>query len=163
MSNRGALILPAPRLLIYSATQMAYQLNAKKVFITYPQCGTLDRAFVAAAIKAKRPILWIVVARELHKDGEPHLHVACEFTDKLRTRDPRFFDIEDKHPNVQPLRKMRECLAYVTKEDNEPYVEGIDLGKLFAKKASRTDMIVTEHLLKGVTLEELLKFEPGFV
>ena len=141
----------------------AYRFTAKRVFLTYPQCGCLDRAFVANAIKAKATVVWIVVARELHKDGEPHLHVACEFANKLNIKDSRYFDIEGKHPNVQPLKKMRECLAYVTKEDEEPYVEGIDLGKLFAKKASRTDMIVSDHLLKGVTMEELLKIEPGWV
>lgn len=145
------------------ATPAAYRFTAKRVFLTYPQCGCLARDFVANAIKAKTTVLWIVVARELHKDGEPHLHVACEFANKLNIKDSRYFDIEGKHPNIQPLKKMRECLAYVTKEDSEPYVEGIDLGKLFAKKASRTDMIVSEHLMKGVTMEELLTIEPGWV
>lgn len=146
-----------------AVTPTAYRLEAKRIFLTYPQCGCLAKDFVATHIKSLSPVLWIVIAREMHKDGEPHLHVAVEFAQKLRTRDSRYFDIEGKHPNVQALKKMRECLAYVTKEDKEPLVEGIDLGKLFAKKASRTDMIVTEHLMKGVTMEELLKFEPVFV
>ena len=91
---------------------MSYRLQAKRVFLTYPQCGCLAKDFVVAHIKSLASILWIVAARELHEDGEPHLHIAVEFESQLRTRNSRFFDIEGKHPNVQPLKKMRECLAF---------------------------------------------------
>nr|UBJ26195.1 replication-associated protein [Red panda feces-associated genomovirus] len=60
-----------------------------------------------------------IVARENHSTGEPHLHVFVDFGRKRRIRDARKFDVQSRHPNVEPSRgRAWDGYDYVIKEGN---------------------------------------------
>ena len=50
-----------------------FRICSRSWFLTYPKCS-LGKEEALALLKAKRPAKGIVVARELHEDGTPHLH-----------------------------------------------------------------------------------------
>lgn len=97
--------MPSPR----------FQLNAKHVFLTYPQVGDLDHGCIFARLDglgcAER-----ILGIEQHTDGGRHFHVLARWDAPLRTRDRRLFDVEGHHPNIQPVRDVRAVRQYVTKD-----------------------------------------------
>ncbi|AGU67651.1 replication associated protein [Faeces associated gemycircularvirus 10] len=44
-----------------------------------------------------------IIGREAHADGGTHLHAFCDFGERFYTADPRRFDVDGYHPNVQPF------------------------------------------------------------
>jgi hypothetical protein len=65
-------------------------------------------------------IMEMYVAVEKHKDGKIHFHVALCVTVRQDIRNPKFFDLDRWHPNVQTLPSSKDWAAfcsYMTKED----------------------------------------------
>jgi len=141
---------------------MQKRLQGLKWFLTFPQCHTTrDQAY--QNLQENYPEMeWCVIASETHQDGSPHLHIALEFKEKLRTSHMNYFDkVGGKHPNIQPMRHQRKCIAYVTKGlEYDAY--GIDVEAILQKKCGKFTTVAKE-LLSGKTLTELNKTEPGFV
>jgi len=131
-------------------------------FLTLPQ-SIVDRKQAYLNLQNRYPEMeWCVIASETHLDGSPHLHIALEFKDKLNTRDMSYFDeVGDKHPNIQPMKNKRKCIAYVTKGGAyDAY--GIDVKAILEKKCGKFT-IVAKQLISGTTLDQLNETEPGFM
>lgn len=59
------------------------------------------------------------IVKELHKDGNPHLHAWLELDAKPNIRNPRFFDCDGCHPNIGKY-KRNWVHNYLRKFDREP-------------------------------------------
>lgn len=101
-----------------------FDFHARNVFLTYPQC-TLSPGDGLALLTSICGDRWAfaVVAREQHEDGGDHLHVLICFRRKFRTRNERYFDLDNGrgggfHPNIQTVRGLNDVYAYVTKEQD---------------------------------------------
>lgn len=82
-------------------------VNSKYVLLTYAQCGDLDEWNVSNHLSALEAEC--IVAREVHpKTGGVHLHVFVDFGRKFRSRSPKIFDVDGRHPNVVPSRGTPE-------------------------------------------------------
>lgn len=59
----------------------------------------------------------------MHSDRGRHWHVFVHFNGRIRSRNPRFFDIEGNHPHIRAANLAREHLEriwkYLNKEDWE--------------------------------------------
>lgn len=95
---------------------MPYQLKAKNILLTYAQCALtkeqlLDhlKTLCSGAIR---------VSEELHEDGSPHLHAYIQSTTPIRTKNERYFDLNNYHPNVQSCRDPKAAWTYVAKDGN---------------------------------------------
>jgi len=98
-----------------------YQLCSKNIFLTYAQC-TLTKENVLQKLKELiGEQASIRVGHELHQDGGHHLHCFISNPENIRTRDPRYFDLEGFHPNFQSARQRKNCYTYCGKDDD--YVE----------------------------------------
>lgn len=95
-----------------------FRFSAKNVFLTYPQTDTSFDDFEAAlcAVLGSHGEFSCRVARELHEDGEPHYHAVVLYNRKLNLRNARAFDVLGRHPNIQPVRSIRDSLKYVSKD-----------------------------------------------
>lgn len=94
---------------------MVYQLNAKNIFLTYPQIPSVwTHQKIIQSIPAGFTIY--TVGREIHTDGGFHFHGLFHYPEGFRTKDPRAFDIDGFHPNVQGSRKPAECARYCEKD-----------------------------------------------
>jgi len=108
----------------------SFRLQGKKLFLTFPKPpADLILSEVIERFNEACPCVWIVVGRELHKDGTPHFHLACNLETRLDTTNPRFFDeLFYKHGNYQVMRSQAKCIRYCIK-DGDFLAEGIDMTK----------------------------------
>lgn len=110
-----------------------FSLQGKNLFLTYAQCPlSKEHALTALQDRFENLIGW-VVARELHQDGNAHLHIYLQFSDTFKTRDPRFADLEHTyHPNAQSVRSSKSVVKYCTKESD--YLANIDVHSIAAAR-----------------------------
>lgn len=94
--------------------------NGKRFFLTYP---TLDKTphELLAYLQLKADIKSYCIARELHQDGQPHLHACVEFRNVQR-HGVTWLDSFGIHPNKQDPRNWAACLNYVKKDGD--YIQG---------------------------------------
>lgn len=126
----------------------AFRFNAKRIFLTYPQCGDLSREVVRDLLVSTHGAQYYFIARESHRDGNYHIHAYGEWTSAFSTRDVRCFDVDGCHPNIQPVRSTRRVLEYIRKSDSEVLanVESLDggrvhYGSILAEASSRDDFL----------------------
>ncbi|AEA76834.1 Rep [Chilli leaf curl virus-India [India/Pataudi/2007]] len=100
-----------------------FQIYAKNYFLTYPQCSLTKEEALSQLQNLSTPTnkLFIRVSRELHENGEPHLHVLIQFEGKFKCQNNRFFDLVSPtrpahfHPNIQGAKSSSDVKAYVEK------------------------------------------------
>lgn len=109
--------------------------RAKNFFWTFPHLGIEPKTAIEK-VKQFKPVKWVMVAHERHKDGEPHIHVAVEFCKKLDIIGNKKFDkIFGKHGNYQVMKNPIGSVKYLMKDGNyECY--GIDPVKYVAANKS---------------------------
>ncbi|AFQ93639.1 replication associated protein [Dalechampia chlorotic mosaic virus] len=101
-----------------------FRINAKNYFLTYPRCSLTKEGALLQLQKLKTPtnIKFIRVSRELHENGEPHLHVLIQFEGKYQCANERFFDLVSPtrsahfHPNIQGAKSASDVKTYVEKD-----------------------------------------------
>nr|AGT42427.1 replication initiation protein [Tomato yellow vein streak virus] len=101
-----------------------FSVNAKNFFLTYPHCSlTKDEALSQLqALQTPTNKKFIRVTRELHEDGEPHLHVLIQFEGKFKCHNQRFFDLVSPtrsthfHPNIQGAKSSSDVKTYMEKD-----------------------------------------------
>lgn len=104
-----------------------FKFAAKSVFLTYAQSKLSPEqiAEYLGTIGCHR----YVIGTERHRDGGTHFHVVAGWEKRIQTKNPRYFDIANEHPNIQCPRNIRNCLAYATKDDPKPLCVGFKLAK----------------------------------
>lgn len=97
-----------------------FAFDGTHVFLTYPQCGELSRERLRDFIVERAPESRYFIARELHDDGNPHLHAYIHFGRRRRFHGGHCFDVDGHHPNIQKPRSARDVVTYCGKEDATP-------------------------------------------
>lgn len=109
---------------IMNAKSKSVKLSAKYWILTFPKTqATLEEAHtnILEANRQDVPkrmalLEFARVAKELHQDGTPHLHVFLAFKKPLQTRDRHYFDfITGKHGSYETARSAVGSLKYVSK------------------------------------------------
>ncbi|UAU47039.1 Rep [Chicken proventriculitis-associated circular virus 30] len=145
-----------------------WRLQAKNLYLTYPQCHTTKEALLQNSIKKFGEALkWIVISEEEHLDGTPHLHVSLALSTMYASRVPTDLDClvessshpQGKHGNYQATRGIKKNLEYVTKKGKYLTHGDIDLAAIMAKKGSVYQPII-EELMNGKTPDEIFKAYP---
>lgn len=137
--------------------------NQKSFLLTYPHCE-LERAVVGEHLKSLGGVV-VVVAREMHKDGEPHIHAWVEFVKKKHIVGCRVFDVRGFHANIGKIKNAKRNtrgngLKYVLKEDKEPWSFGIDL-EAWKASSKKHRAYVGELLITGKkTVREVVEEFP---
>jgi len=104
---------------------MEFRFNAKKVFLTYAQCGEMTKEDVYYTIAEQYPVGRYALAEEKHADEGRHIHAFFEFTRKIDKRNSDCFNVNDgekqHHPNIKLLGRGKaneeRVLEYIAKED----------------------------------------------
>jgi len=135
-----------------------FRLNAKSVFLTYPQCG-LEPDHVLQTLLActKTKDCGIIVAQELHKDGNKHLHVYLEFPRKIDVKSSRYFNfITGKQGNYQKVKIRAACVRYVCKE-NKYVAHKIDAPKIIQEYEAQLEKKKAKNQPRNKRVYELVK------
>lgn len=111
-----------------------FRFNAKTAFLTYPQCDAPKEELLEHLKTLPVPPVYVIVSRELHEDGQPHLHAVVCWNTKVN-RDGSMFTFGAFNGNIQPARSVIKCIDYVKKDGD--YIE---YGVSPDKKAAWTDV-----------------------
>lgn len=101
-----------------------FRINSKNYFLTYPKCSITKEEVLSQILNLSTPTnkKFIKIARELHENGEPHIHVLIQFEGKYQCKNCRFFDLVSPtrsthfHPNTQGAKSSSDVKSYVDKD-----------------------------------------------
>nr|AIT42273.1 replication associated protein [Tomato mottle wrinkle virus]AIT42277.1 replication associated protein [Tomato mottle wrinkle virus] len=101
-----------------------FKISSKNYFITYPKCSLTkeDALSQLQALQTPTNKKFIKICRELHENGEPHLHVLIQFEGKYQCTNNRFFDLVSPtrsthfHPNIQGAKSSSDVKSYIDKD-----------------------------------------------
>nr|CAD91703.1 replicase [Tomato mottle Taino virus] len=102
----------------------SFSVKAKNYFLTYPQCSLSKEEALSQIQNLNTPVnkKFIKICRELHENGEPHLHVLVQFEGKYTCTNNRFFDLVSPtrsahfHPNIQGAKSSSDVKTYINKD-----------------------------------------------
>ncbi|QCB65765.1 replication-associated protein [Hibiscus golden mosaic virus] len=102
----------------------SFNLYAKNFFLTYPKCSLTKEQVLSQLLGLETAVnkKFIKICRELHENGEPHIHVLLQFEGKLQTTNKRFFDLVSPsssaqfHGNYQGAKSSSDVKSYVDKD-----------------------------------------------
>ncbi|QKQ15097.1 Rep [Trichosanthes kirilowii geminiviridae] len=106
----------------------SFRLHARNFFLTYPNCGDKSGCFNFLKNKFSDSLSFLLVAKETHESGEPHLHAVVSLTRKWDCRNPRALDFNDFHGDYKAARDLTASVTYCKKDDPEPLVYGEEPG-----------------------------------
>nr|UVN12559.1 replication initiation protein [Papaya leaf curl virus] len=103
-----------------------FQIYAKNYFLTYPKCSLTKEEALSQLQNLQTPVnkKYIKICRELHENGEPHLHVLIQFEGKYKCKNNRFFDLVSPtrsahfHPNIQGAKSSSDVKSYIEKDSD---------------------------------------------
>nr|QHA25041.1 replication-associated protein [Soybean blistering mosaic virus] len=101
-----------------------FKISSKNYFITYPRCSLTKEEALSQLQALQTPTnkKFIKICKELHEDGEPHLHVLIQFEGKYQCTNNRFFDLVSPtrsahfHPNIQGAKSSSDVKSYIDKD-----------------------------------------------
>lgn len=120
-----------------------FRIRSKKFFFTYPKVidlPDLEQLFLKAMQSIfgilKRKEMKYIIAKELHEDGSPHIHIYLEFKDKqsIYSRDKLHVRLRDKNGKdivqegkYEAVRSSGAVIEYVLKDLDESYITNMSL------------------------------------
>nr|QTT61878.1 replication-associated protein [Opuntia virus 2-DBG_56] len=101
-----------------------FRVSAKNFFLTYPQCSLTKEEALTQITNLSLPSnpKYIKICRELHQNGEPHLHILLQFEGKVVCTNNRLFDLVSPtrsahfHPNIQGAKSSSDVKSYIDKD-----------------------------------------------
>ncbi|AXU38898.1 replication associated protein [Hollyhock yellow vein virus] len=101
-----------------------FLINSKNYFLTYPKCSLTKEEALSQLQNLQTPTnkKFIKICKELHENGEPHLHVLIQFEGKYKCQNQRFFDLVSPsrsihfHPNIQGAKSSSDVKSYIDKD-----------------------------------------------
>lgn len=142
-----------------------FRINAVNVFLTYPKCP-LDKEEVLELILDKFTLIrYVVVAKETHEDGSPHIHVQIQFEKKKDFRKADFADLwgfddynnlTTYHGNYQPTRSIKSVARYCTKE-SDFILHGLTLEEFYQMSGKRNYFAAALHAENYVEACKIVK------
>lgn len=97
-----------------------FRFSSKRYLLTYSQINPLmTKEFFLDTLKRKGNLLYYSIGLENHKDGGKHIHAYVYYSKPIRSRDPKYLDVLNYHPNAQPIKSdehMQNAISYTQKE-----------------------------------------------
>nr|QTE03478.1 MAG: replication-associated protein [Emberiza rustica CRESS-DNA-virus sp.] len=93
-----------------------FRIQGKQIFLTYSQTTT-DVNLLWEFLNTLRPRpKRAIICRELHADGNEHLHAAVEFERRFDSQRVSVFDFAGHHPSAETVRTWAAAVNYCRKE-----------------------------------------------
>lgn len=135
-----------------------FRLHATMMFLTYPKCNLEKQLIIDGLVVKGIKFDFYTIARELHQDGTPHLHVLLKnHAVKFDVTSEKHFNVSGFHPNIRKVKPgpghVERVIGYLKKYDTEcmtnmpprecygskegVYRESIAAGKAGSRKRAR--------------------------
>lgn len=102
---------------------MSFRFARRYALLTYSQCGDLDPFAVSNLFTSLGAEC--IIGRENHTTEGIHLHAFVDFGREYRTRNPRQFDVDGRHPHVKACRKTPEKMYDYAIKDGDVVAGGL--------------------------------------
>lgn len=144
---------------------MSFKLDAKNFAFTYSQCPA-SQTYVLEKLKeifSVEKVIYIQVSRELHEDGNHHLHALVCLSGRKQVTDALFADIlwegGTYHPNFKKAWKIEGWKDYIDKECMDIAAYGVytDALKKGRPEKEKLNFKVARKISEGMTVEQLMK------
>lgn len=119
-----------------------FRLQGKNFFLTYPQCD-VSKEDAATDLQHKLALDYLLIAREYHQDGSPHLHALLTAKSKANIKNEKFFDLGLHHGNYQTARDTDKVKEYIEKADSAP----LEIGLYMSNKQSEVQKRAKDNKL----------------
>lgn len=103
---------------------MTFLIQGKNLFLTYPRCPLSKEQLLEALTNLNLNFKYYLISIENHvlesSDSScgTHLHVILGWESRFTTRVQSKFDVLGFHPNLQSVRRLGQCIAYVKKDSD---------------------------------------------
>lgn len=134
----------------------SFQFNSQTIGLTFPT-SKLTTEIINDWIKTNfsdHLVKHSIVARETHKSGEYHFHVAIRLGRPFRCRDQRFGDILGEHPNIVRPRSYAAWCQYVKKDGD--YTEEGTIRENASAKSTPVDEELVDRQVKQLSKYKFL-------
>ncbi|AWD77155.1 replication associated protein [Sida yellow golden mosaic virus] len=143
----------------------SFSIKAKNYFLTYPQCSLAKEEALEQIRNIPTPTnkKFVKIARELHEDGQPHLHVLIQFEGKFNCTNSRLFDLVSPsrsthfHPNIQGAKSSSDVKSYVEKDGDTVEWGQFQIDGRSARGGQQTANDAAAEALNAASKEEALK------
>nr|AFS42026.1 replication-associated protein [Potato yellow mosaic virus] len=143
----------------------SFSIKAKNYFLTYPQCSLSKEETLSQLQNLTIPVnkKFIKICRELHENGEPHLHVLIQFEGKFNCTNNRLFDLVSPtrsthfHPNIQGAKSSSDVKSYVEKDGDTIEWGMFQIDGRSARGGQQTANDAAAEALNSGTKEEAMK------
>lgn len=148
-----------------------FRLQAKQMLLTYPRCQTAPPVVMKNVLSFfGADVISVVVCREQHEDGSPHIHAAVKLRTQFRTRSQSMLDVlvdPPQHGNYKGVQSWIGTVRYCAKE-GDFVTHGIDLPKFLsaaAKKVSTSSktLQVVQAVQDGASVSDLIVSQPAYM
>nr|ABA26603.1 Rep [Cabbage leaf curl Jamaica virus] len=143
----------------------SFSVKAKNYFLTYPRCSLSKEEALSQLQKINTPVnkKFIKICRELHENGEPHIHVLIQFEGKYNCTNNRFFDLVSPsrsahfHPNIQGAKSSSDVKSYIDKDGDTVEWGVFQIDGRSARGGQQTANDAAAEALNSGTKEEAMK------
>jgi len=137
-------------------------IQGAQLYLTYSQSKTLTREAVISKVSEEfGSIRQYVVAQEVHKDGNPHIHGYFKMAKKVyRKGIPRWLDIDGIHPNIETDIRNPGCVIRYCSKDKDYIAYGIDIENYLNGGRQRSGVrmqVCVDVLDNGKTAREVVE------
>lgn len=140
--------------------EQKFKIEAKHLFLTYPQCN-LTKETVREELEKKLGNIQHVIAREQHEDGGFHLHCYVMLEKKRKITKPDFLDILGFHGNYQVAINPGSVKKYVMKDGD--FITNIVETCASERSKGSIRSSIGKRVLEGEVLEDLLDEYPQLI
>lgn len=152
------------------AAPVRFRLQARSYFLTYPQCPLDKNVVLSQLVEKERDhhCEWIIVCKEAHQDGTPHLHALLKYSKVRDVRGADYFDLTGDgdttyHGDYKTTRNVRDSVNYVCKDMNlATWPATLDVEALAKTKKQNTHDRIAEMVIAGADVKDVRESAPGF-
>ena len=145
-----------------SANSVGFRIESKSWFLTYPKCPMTKEEVHALLLGKGRAIRGGVIARELHEDGTPHIHVYLLLAKAFSTRNSKCWDLAGYHGNYQKARSLDAVIKYISKDgDILQFGDICWTEKVDSRKEHRR--YLGKRIIDGTPLEDIVREDPSLI
>lgn len=154
-----------------------FRINANNILVTFAQCATdpteVERNLQASSYFTGSQIKKYIIARELHQDGNPHLHLYLRFEPKLDSLNNRVLDFlatdsnaqdgsREYHANIQSARNVKKTIHYCVKDGNYLFwpVSFADEIAIAKQTTIKKNTLIGKRLMTAERVTDLLEEFP---
>jgi len=145
---------------------MSFRLQARYLFLTYPQVGDLPVSDLDIKLKEKGALKF-VIGIEQHEDGGTHFHALVDMGKKINWINPKCLDLGLLHGNYQAAVHPVKVLDYVTKGSvfvfygwKDIAEARDDVAKAGTKRCADWDLI-GDAIISGKSAKAIVTEKPG--